>query len=81
MLKPIGNKVAVRPDEKETVTESGIILTEKAVEKPLSGIVLAGNTDVKEGDHVLFSRYGYDEFKYEGEILYIVSDSAILAIL
>jgi chaperonin GroES len=85
MLKPINNRILVRPDEKETETPSGIIIPDNSVEKPLSGVVISVSTygdlaPVKVGDRVLFSRYGYDETKASGETLYIVSESSILAI-
>lgn len=85
MLRPTNNRVLVRPDEKETVTESGIVLPENVVEKPLSGTVISISTHrelapVQVGEHILFSRYGYDETKASGETLYLVSESSILAV-
>lgn len=81
MFRPLNNRVLVLPDDKETKTESGILLTEKTVEKPVTGTVVVGNESVKEGDKVLFSKYGYDEVKIEGELHYVVSELSLLAIL
>ena len=81
MLKPLQNRVVVRPDEQETETASGIILLEKENEKSKTGVVLVGNETVQEGQHVLFSPYGFDEITFEGEKLYVISDSCLLAIL
>lgn len=82
MLKPLNGRVLVKPDEKETQTEYGIILTDAAVEKPLTGTVVSTISDlVAKGDRVLFSRYGYDEAKVDGEDYYIVSENQILGIL
>jgi chaperonin GroES len=80
MLKPLNKRIIVKPDEAETVTKSGIILAE-AKEKPMTGTVVVGNSVTGVGARVLFSRFGYDEFEYNGETLYLVSENTILAIL
>ena len=81
MFKPLSNRVLVKPEEKPTETSSGILLAEKVVEKPVIGIVVVGNNDVKEGDKVLFSKFGYDEITIDNELHYVVSDFNILGIL
>ncbi|MSU74722.1 co-chaperone GroES [Candidatus Kaiserbacteria bacterium] len=94
-LSPLGDKVVVRPSEKEGEKKlaSGIIIPETVdKEKPAQGTVVAvgpGKYDdgalvpmqVKVGDVVLFSKYGYDEVKIEGQEYYILSESNILGIV
>ena len=81
-------------EEMGTVSVSGIIIPDSAKEeKPEQGIVLAvgpGKWDsdgekripieVKEGDRVVFSKYGYDEVKFDKEKYYIVSEVSILGV-
>ena len=75
-ITPIGDRVVVRPIEKETTTKSGIVIPETASgEKPQEGVVIAlGKGGVgkdaenpqdflKIGDHVLFGRYAGDDLK------------------
>ncbi len=81
MFKPLHNRIVVIPEERETVTESGIYLAEKIVEKPVIGKVEVGNKEVKKGDKVLFSKFGYDEITIEGVLYYLVSDYNVLAII
>ena len=93
-LTPLGDRIVVKPAEKEEKKlPSGIIIPESAdKEKPSKGKVVAvgpGKFDdgarvpmtVKVGDTVLFSKYGYDEVKVEGEEYYILSESGVLAII
>lgn len=80
MLKPLNNRVVVKPDEVEKITSSGIILASKVEEKPVTGIVVSGNNEVSTGDRILFSKFGYDEVELEGEKHYIVSSFNILGI-
>jgi chaperonin GroES len=93
-IVPLGDRVVVKPAEKgEQVSASGIIIPETAdKEKPMTGKVVAvgpGRYDdgelvpmsVKPGQKVLFSKYGYDEVKVEGEEYYILSEAQILAVL
>lgn len=82
-------------EETGTKSASGIIIPDTvSKEKPEQGIVVAVGLgkwdedgekrvpmDVKVGDRVVFSKYGYDEVKVGGEELYIVSSGSILAIL
>jgi chaperonin GroES len=81
-------------DEEGTTSASGIIIPDSAKkEKPEQGIVIAVGPgkfdedgekriplDVKEGDRVVFSKYGYDEVKYEGNVYFIVAEGSILGI-
>lgn len=93
---PIGDRVLVRPFEEselESKTASGIIIPETVEkDKPEQGEVIAvgeGKYDdgvlvpmrVKEGDKVIFSKFGYDEVKIEGEEFYILREDNILAVI
>lgn len=80
--------------EQGTVSASGIIIPETAKkEKPEQGVVIAVGPgkydedgekriplDVKVGDRVIFSKYGYDELKFEQKEYYIVAESSILGV-
>ena len=94
-IVPLGDRVLVRPvSQEEGKTLSGIIIPETIdKEKPEQGIVIAvgaGKWDedgekripmeVKDGDRVVFSKYGYDELKIENKEYFIVSESSILGI-
>lgn len=82
-------------EEAGTKSASGIIIPDTvSKEKPEQGIVVAVGAgkwdedgekripmDVKVGDRVIFSKYGFDEVKMGGEELYIVSASSILGII
>jgi chaperonin GroES len=85
----------LKDEEMGTTSASGIIIPDTvAKEKPEQGIVIAvGNgrwdedgekripMDVKVGDRIVFSKYGFDEVKVGTEELYIVSSGSILAVL
>ncbi|MEK7568774.1 MAG: co-chaperone GroES [Patescibacteria group bacterium] len=91
---PLGDRVLVRVAVMETKTKSGIIIPDTASkERPEEGTVVSvgqgritdeGKTiapKVKVGDTVIFSKYGPDEIKIDGEEYYILSESNILAIV
>ena len=93
-LRPLGNRVVVKPIEQEESTPSGLVLPETAKEKPQEGEVLAvgpgewaedGKTriplEVKVGDRVIFAKYAGTEVKVDGEKLLILRESDILAIV
>ncbi len=91
-LKPLGDKVVVKPEEAEEQTKAGIVLPDTAKEKPQRGKVVAVGSgkiiegkkvplDVAEGDVVLFKKYGPDEVKINGEEYYILEEADILAII
>lgn len=91
-LKPLGDKILVRQLEAEERTKAGIIVPDSAKEKPQEGEVIAVGSgkivdnkllplEVKPGDKVIFSKYGGDEIKVDGEELKIISESDILAII
>ena len=91
-LVPLGDRVVLKQSEKEETTKSGIILTAKAQEKPVTAEVVAvgpgGVVDgkevtmqVKEGDKVSYSKYAGNEVKVDGEEYIIVKQNDILAIV
>ena len=92
-LKPLGNRVVVKPKEEEDVTSSGIVLPESAKEKPQKGEILAIGPgerdddgkrielDVAEGDIVLYAKYSGTEIKMDDDKLLILRESDILAIV
>jgi chaperonin GroES len=94
-ITPLGDRILLKPfsqDEMST-TASGIIIPDTvSKEKPEQGTVIAvgeGRWDngkrvpmnIKVGDRVVFSRYGYEEVKYEGVEYYILKEENILAII
>ncbi|MCH5238795.1 MAG: co-chaperone GroES [Muribaculaceae bacterium] len=87
-LKPLADRVLIKPTAAEEVTMSGIIIPDSAKEKPLRGEVLAvgnGTKDeamvLKEGDKVLFGKYAGTEIEFEGEKYLIMRQSDVLAIV
>lgn len=92
-VKPLGDRVVVRPIEREEVTKSGIVLPDTAKEKPQEGEIVAVGPgklgddgkriamEVKEGDKVLFAKYAGTEIKLDEEELLILRESDILALL
>ncbi len=92
-IQPLGDRVVVKPFPKEETSSSGIIIPDSAKQDaPSKGTVVAvgnGRYDgddlvpmtVKIGDTVLFSKYGYDEVKVDGQEYYILSESNVLAVL
>src|SRR3972149_7047520 len=92
-LKPLADRVVVKPSSREEVTKSGIVLPDTAKEKPQEGIVLAVGpgrllddgqrvpVELKEGDKVLFAKYAGTEFKRDEDELLILSEKDILAVV
>ena len=90
-LKPLGDRVLVKPVEEEATTASGIVLPDTAKEKPQKGQVLAVGDgkfdedgkriklDVSKGDEVLYSKYGGTEITVDGEDLLVLRESDVLA--
>ena len=86
-LKPLVDRVLIKPAPAEETTLSGIIIPDSAKEKPLKGSVLAageGTKDekmiLKEGDTVLYGKYAGTEIELEGEKYLIMRQSDVLAI-
>ena len=90
--KPLADRILVEPEVAEQTTKSGIVIPDSAQEKPQSGKVLRvgsgrvtedGKTiplTVKEGDIVIYSKYGGTELKDNGNELLIIKESDVLAI-
>ena len=91
-LKPLGDRLIVKPVEEEETTASGIVLPDTAKEKPQKGKVVAVGDgkwdedgekriplDVDEGDEVLYSKYGGTEVTVEGDELLVLRESDVLA--
>jgi chaperonin GroES len=92
-LQPLEDRIVVRPNEAEERTVSGLVIPDTAKEKPQQGTVLAVGpgkrseqtgqvipVDVKEGDTVVYSKYGGTEITVDGEDLLILSSRDVLAI-
>ena len=93
-IKPLEDKILVQAIEAETTTASGLVIPDSAKEKPLEATVVAVGPgrrdedgerriplDVKEGDIVLYSKYGGTEIKYDGEEYLILSARDLLAVV
>ncbi|MGI6074459.1 MAG: co-chaperone GroES [Fermentimonas sp.] len=87
-IKPLADRVLVKPAAAEEKTVSGIIIPDTAKEKPLKGSVIAvgeGTKDeemvVKAGDMVLYGKYAGTEVEIDGEQHLIMRQSDILAII
>jgi chaperonin GroES len=92
-LQPLGDRVVVKPLDRDEVTKSGIVLPETAKEKPQEGEVLAVGPgrvlddgkrlklDLKKGDRVLYAKYAGTEFKLDDDERLGLSERDVLAIL
>ncbi len=92
-LKPLDDRVVVKPQEAEEITAGGIVLPEAAKEKPMMGKVISvgpGKTtddgkrakmSVKKNDVVLYGKYGGSEVEIDGKEYKILRESEILGIL
>ena len=92
-LKPMGDRVVVKPKGREEQSRGGIILPDTAGEKPQQGEVLSigpgrqldsgkrVELDLKVGDTVLFAKYSGTEFKLEDDDLLILAERDILAVI
>jgi chaperonin GroES len=92
-LRPLGDRVVVRPMEQEEVTASGLVLPDTAKEKPQRGEVIAVGPgrlnddgdrlpmDVSTGDEVLFAKYAGTEVKVGEDEYLIISEKDVLAVV
>jgi chaperonin GroES len=92
-LKPLGDRLVVKPTPREEMTKSGIVLPDTAKERPQEGTVLAAGPgrilddgsreamDVSVGQKVLFQKYAGTEFKLEDDELLILSQKDVLAVI
>jgi chaperonin GroES len=91
-LKPLEDRIVVKPSEGEETTSSGLVIPDTAKEKPVEGSVVAvgpgrfeeGNRvplDVSVGDTVIYSKYGGTEVKVDGDEYLILSARDVLAVV
>jgi chaperonin GroES len=87
-MKPLYERVLIKPRSKEITTSHGIMLPEKAVKKPNMGTVVACGEGtphnpmlVKPGDKVLFNRYAGAELLYKGEKHYVIMSNELISVL
>lgn len=90
-IKPLGDRVVIKPTPKEEVSKGGIVIPDTAKEKPQEGKIIAVGPgklsedgkriamEVKVGDKVIYSKYAGAEIKVDDEELIIVRESDILA--
>jgi chaperonin GroES len=86
---PYGDRILVKPLPEDTVTSFGIIIPDTAREKPEQGKVVAVGpgkksedgkvipVSVKVGDKIMFSKYGYDEVRIDGQDYYLIREESI----
>jgi len=92
-IRPLGDRVVIKPADKDQVSAAGVILPDTAKEKPQKGTIVAvgpGKTldngqrqapEVSAGQTVLYAKYAGTEVKLEGEDCLILSEKDILAIV
>ena len=92
-LRPLGDRVVIKPSGREEMTRSGIVIPDTAKEKPQEGLIIAvgpGRTlddgtrsqlSLRDGDTVLYAKYAGTEFKIDGDELLIVSEKDVLAVI
>tara|TARA_B100001146_G_scaffold51981_1_gene45357 strand:- start:1741 stop:2052 length:312 start_codon:yes stop_codon:yes gene_type:complete len=92
-LKPMGDRVVVRPSEQESLTKAGIYLPDTAQERPQEGEVVATGPgrvlkngkrlemEVKPGDKVIYSKFAGTEVEVQDEELLVLGANDILAII
>ena len=92
-LRPLGDRVLVKPEKAEQKTASGLYISSGAQEKPQRGEVIAVGAgklddkgeripvDVKVGDVVIYGKYGGNEVKIDGEDYLLMRDSDIYAVV
>ena len=93
-IKPLEDRIVVKPLDAEQTTASGLVIPDTAKEKPQEGQVIAVGPgrfddegekriplDVSVGDTVLYSKYGGTEVKYGGEEFLILSARDVLAVI
>ncbi|GAB4519174.1 MAG: co-chaperone GroES [Phycisphaerales bacterium] len=93
-VTPLGNKILIRRDEAETMTDAGIVLPESAKDRPRTGTIEAVGTgaintetgeripvELKKGQRVIFSSYAGTEIKLGADELLIMSEDEVLAVI
>ena len=93
-LRPLNDKIIVKPLQAEEKTKSGLIIPDSAKEKPQEGEVIAvgpgkvndttgkrNTIDLKVGDKVLYSKYSGSEFKLDGDDVLMIDEGDVLAVV
>ena len=92
-IKPLGDRIVVRPLDPQEKTKSGIVLPDTAKEKPQEGKVIAVGTgrllddgaikalEIKNGDRVLYGKYSGTEVSLEGDEVLILREEDVLAVV
>jgi chaperonin GroES len=92
-MKPLGDRVIVKPVEELETRKGGIIIPDSAKEKPQEGVIVAIGTgkkdengkaipfEIKKGDKVLYSKYGGTEISLDGEKYLIMREDDILGVI
>ena len=92
-VKPLGDRLLIRPEDREATTASGLVLPDTAKGKPQEGTVIAAGSgrvtedgktvplEINEGDKVLYAKYAGTELRLDDEDLLIVSERDVLAII
>ena len=92
-VKPLGDRLLIRPEDREATTASGLVLPDTAKEKPQEGTVIAAGSgrvtedgktvplEINEVDKVLYAKYAGTELRLDDEDLLIVSERDVLAII
>lgn len=87
-MKPLYERILIKPLEKETTTSAGIMLPEKAVKRPNLGVVIKAGPGtsnqpmaVEPGDKVICNRFAGLELMYKGEKHYVVLANEVIAVL
>lgn len=92
LIKPLFDRIVIKPLDKKETTSTGIIIPTASQEKPEMATVIAvgpGNTydgkkvdmEVKVGDKILYSKYSATEFNVDNETIYILKQDSVLAIV
>ncbi len=92
-IKPLGDRLLIKPMERQEMTSSGLVLPDTAKEKPMEGEVMAAgpggrnnkgervSLDVQVGDTVLFAKYAGTEYKSDGSEYLIIAERDVLAVI
>ncbi len=92
-IRPLGDRIVVKPLEREETTRSGIVLPDTAKEKPQQGTVIAvgpgkvldngqrQELELQEGQTVLFAKYAGTEFTLDGDDVLILRESDVLGVI
>ncbi len=93
-LKPLDDRIVVKPNEAETQTASGLVIPDTAKEKPQQGVVLAVGpgkraessgeiipVGIEVGQTVLYSKYGGTEVTVDGDDVLVLNARDVLAIV